>query len=327
MPHLKRGALRDFITILQANGLYKRDDHNKSNSYFKVGKSLIEFFSADNDAKLRGARRDVLYINECNNVTYEAYTQLEVRTRKKVLLDFNPVSSFWVHEKVLPLDGTKFIKSTYKDNQFLDASIIRSIEQRAKIDPNWWRVYGLGEIGTLEGTIFKNFDTVDEFPTECKWIAYGQDFGFTNDPSALIKVALKSGEIYLHEMIYDTGLTNQDLALKYGELGIGPHEQIICDSAEPKSIVEIKRMGYNAKATSKGKDSINNGIDILKRYKINVTKTSLNLIKELRNYQWQKDKDGNYINKPIDNYNHAIDAVRYVALSKIGNPKTIRAVG
>jgi phage terminase large subunit len=321
MPHLKRGCMRDFFNILQSESLYIRDQHNKTDSIYKVGNAIIEFFSADNDAKLRGARRDILYINECNNVSYEAYTQLEVRTKKLVILDFNPVARFWAHEKVIPQDRVEFIKSTYKDNDHLDKEIVRSIEARQFIDPNWWKVYGLGEVGSLEGVIYSNWEITKEFPTEYKWRVYGQDFGFTNDPSALVEVVLSEGELWVKELIHETGLTNQDLVERYRQLGIESRAEIIGDSAEPKSIEEIKRQGFNIKPAHKGADSINNGIDILKRYKINVYHESVNIINELRHYQWQEDKNGKRFNKPIDDFNHTLDALRYVALNKIGKPK------
>lgn len=321
MPHLKRGCMRDFLNILQNDGLYVRDNHNKTDSIYKVGKATIEFFSADNDAKLRGARRDILYINECNNVSYEAYSQLEVRTKKLVILDFNPVARFWAHEKVIPQERVEFIKSTYKDNDHLDAEIVRSIEARQFTDPNWWKVYGLGEVGSLEGVVYNNWRITKDYPREYKWRAYGQDFGFTNDPSALVEVTLANGELWIRELMCERGLTNYDIAQRYRELGIDNRAEIIGDSAEPKSIEEIKRQGFNIKPAHKGADSINNGIDILKRYKLNIYHESLNVINELRHYQWQQDKNGKYFNKPIDDFNHTLDALRYVALNKIGKPK------
>lgn len=328
MPHLKRGAMRDFMNILKSNEIYERDKHNKTDNTYQVGVSSIEFFSADNDAKLRGARRDILYMNECNNMSYETYNQLEVRTKLKVFLDFNPVANFWVHEKVLLQENVAFIKSTYKDNDCLDEQIIKSIEAREFTDPNWWRVYGLGEVGALEGTIFSNFGVCDEIPEDVKWTYYGMDFGFTNDPTTLISVSLAHGELWLKELVFETGLTNQDIGERFKRLGLDRYDEVIGDSAEPKSIVEIKRMGFNVKPAKKGKDSILNGLDILKRYKINITKDSLNLLDEFRHYQWKQDKDGNYLNQPIDTFNHGIDAIRYVALNKIGGSKQkVRAFG
>lgn len=326
IPHLRRGAMRDFLNIVKDCDHYKKEYHNKSESTYKVGNNTIEFFSADDHAKLRGARRDILYINECNNVSYEAFQQLEVRTKKRVYLDFNPTHSFWAHDKVLTLDNAILIKTTYKDNEFLDDSIVKSIERRAITDPNWWRVYGLGEVGMIEGQVFQNFEVVDEMPDSFKWKAYGMDFGFTNDPSTVIDVRLAHGEIWLDEKVFKTGLTNSDLMQEMDAVDVDRRTEIIADSAEPKSIEEIRRGGFRIRGATKGKDSILNGINLLQAYKINITKTSLNLIKEFRNYQWVQDKHtGEYINKPIDDYNHGIDAVRYVALIKIGNKSRLLA--
>lgn len=312
LPHLKRGAMRDFFKILMEEGIYEPKNHNKTDHQYKIDKSIIEFFGADSADKMRGSRRDILYINECNNVSYNVYDQLEVRTKWRIYLDYNPVSEFWVHDRVIPLDNVGYVHSTYKDNDQLDEQIIKSIETRKDIDPNWWKVYGLGEVGSLEGVIFNNWTIEEELPEEAELIAYGLDFGFTNDPTALIAVYRFDSELWLDELIYETGLTNDDLANK-----ITPEGLVIADSAEPKSIETLRRLGWDIMPTEKGKDSINAGISTLQSYKINVTKTSLNLIKELRNYQWLEDKNGNLMNRPIDDWNHALDAVRYVALKRL----------
>ena len=325
LPHLKRGALRDFIKILMDNNLYKEKWHNKSDNSFKVGKSIIEFFSADQPDKLRGARRDYLFINECNNIPKAAFDQLEVRTSKKVYLDFNPVSEFWVHEHLLPMEGVKFIKSTYRDNPFLDETIIKSIERRKETDPAWWRVYGEGEVGSVEGMVYPLWNPVDKFP-ECKWECMGLDFGYTNDPTALVRVGLSEGEIYLDELIYETGLTNQDILKRFEALSISRSIEVFADSAEPKSIEEIRRGGYFIKPCEKGRDSVINGINKVKQYKLNVTKSSVNLIKELRNYKWM-EKGDKVLNKPIDDWNHLLDAVRYALTMKTANKGRVMRVG
>jgi len=325
LPHLKRGALRDFIKILMDNNLYKEKWHNKSDNSFKVGKSIIEFFSADQPDKLRGARRDYLFINECNNIPKAAFDQLEVRTSKKVYLDFNPVSEFWVHEHLLPMKGVKFIKSTYRDNPFLDETIIKSIERRKETDPAWWRVYGEGEVGSVEGMVYPLWNPVDKFP-ECKWECMGLDFGYTNDPTALVRVGLSEGEIYLDELIYETGLTNQDTLKRFEALSISRSIEVFADSAEPKSIEEIRRGGYFIKPCEKGRDSVINGINKVKQYKLNVTKSSVNLIKELRNYKWM-EKGDKVLNKPIDDWNHLLDAVRYALTMKTANKGRVMRVG
>ena len=343
IPHLKRGVMRDFFKILIEIGLYKDDDHNKTDSTYKLGNWTIEFFSADNDAKLRGARRDILFINECNRITWDAFTQLEIRTRDRVFLDFNPVSRFWVHSKLMqPSNKYSFIKSTYKDNvdhitgqPLLDQSIIDAIESRKPVfdsdgnlisgDEQFWKVYGLGEIGSLEGVIFQNWETCDSMPVNPKWTAYGLDFGFTNDPTAIVKVSYQGGELWMEELCFETGLTNPDIANRLKSFDVGSLDDIIADSSEPKSIAEIRRAGFRAiRGVKKGPDSIKNGIDILKRYRINIHKKSANLIDEFSNYQWMKTKDGEYLNKPIDNYNHGIDSVRYVCFDKIGMDRQTR---
>jgi len=217
----------------------------------------------------------------------------------------------------------------------LEQSIIDAIESRKPVydndgnlisgDEQFWKVYGLGEVGSLEGVIFSNWDTVDSIPSDGKWTAYGLDFGFTNDPTAIIKVVYQGGELWVEELCFEPGLTNPDIVNKLKSFGIGPLDDIIADSAEPKSIAEIRRGGYRAlRGVKKGPDSINNGIDILKRYKINIHKKSINLIEEFSNYQWMKTKDGEYLNKPNDNYNHGIDALRYCVMEKIGMDRQTR---
>jgi len=328
LPHLKRGAMRDFINLLLMYEVYNEKMHNKTDNSFMLGKSKVEFFGADQPDKLRGARRDYLFINECNNVTKAAYDQLEVRTRNRVWLDFNPVSEFWVHESVLPTEGVTFIKSTYKDNPFLDKQIIRAIERRRETDPAWFKVFGMGEVGSIEGLVYSNWDMVDAFPAEkdCKFYVYGMDFGYTNDPSALIKVALHQGDIYLEEMLYETGLTNNDLVDRLKALNVDRNSEIFADSAEPKSIETIKRNSFFIKPARKGKDSILNGIDIVKRYQLKVTKGSVNLIKELRNYKWV-EKGDKVINKPVDHHNHLLDAMRYAISMKCKEKTGILAIG
>lgn len=310
--------MRDFFNILDKEGIYREKYHNKTDNTYKINKSKIEFFSADSPDRLRGARRDILFMNECNNSNYEAFSQLDIRTRIRTYLDFNPVQQFWAHDRVVPLPETTFIKSTYLDNEMLEPSIIRALENR-KGDSNWWKVYGLGEVGTAEGLVFETVNLIDSLPTDVKWVAYGLDFGYSNDPTALIKVCFANGELWLDEVIYQNGLTNKDIADKMKQAGVGDYDEIIADSAEPKSIEEIRREGFRRiMPTQKGKDSILNGIDHIKKYPINVTKRSVNLIKEFRQYSWEKDNDGKFMNKPISGYDHGIDAIRYTVLIKLG---------
>jgi phage terminase large subunit len=314
LPHIKRGAMRDFIMMLRNEGLYKEQYHDKTNNAFHFGSSFIEFFGADSEDKVRGPRRDVLFLNECNNIKQSTFDQLEVRTKERIYLDYNPVQEFWVHEMMQYRDDFDYIHSTYKDNDLLDDRIVKSIEQRKHIE-NWWRVYGKGETGQLEGLVFDNWQQVDIFPDKSKMVCWGMDFGFTNDPTTIVKIGYYDGAIYLDEELYRTGMTNNEIA---NFIKQNKYSEVIADSAEPKSIEEIYRHGINIRGAVKGKDSIMYGIDIMKEYPLRVTKRSTNLIKELRNYNWQKDKEGKKINKPIDMFNHAIDAARYGIMYKFG---------
>ena len=324
IPHLKRGALRDFLKIMDMIGMYEPENFNKSSLIYTFSNgAYIEFFSADAESKLRGARRDVLFVNECNNITWEAYYQLAIRTRRFIYLDYNPVSEFWVDTELINDSDTDFVVLTYKDNEALDLSIVKEIEkakEKAKASTywqNWWSVYGLGQIGSLQGTVFENWQQCDAIPNDAEFIAYGMDFGFTNDPSTLIAVYRFNGELYLNELIYQTKLTNSDLIARLKELNIKSNEMIVADSAEPKSIEDLRRAQFRIEGAKKGADSIRNSIDTLQAFKLHVTKSSINLIKELRNYKWVTDNDGKHTSQPIDNYNHAIDAVRYVALNRL----------
>ena len=320
IPHLRRGAMRDFVKILKMTNRYFDEQFNKSYLTYKFRNgSSFEFFSADDSSKLRGARRDILYINECNNVTFESYNELAIRTKKEVFLDFNPANEFWVHTELKDEPDSDFLILTYKDNEALDNSIVQQIEKnRLKAETssywaNWWRVYGLGEIGMLEGVIFSNWKQIDKLPIEAKLIGIGLDFGYTNDPTAIIEVYNYNGTRILNELKYQTGMLNSDIAKTLPKNVI-----VYADSSEPKSIDEIKRYGITIKGVTKGKDSINYGIDVIQQQEYLVTSNSVNLIKELRAYCWDVDKHGTRLNKPIDNNNHAIDAFRYHEMETLG---------
>jgi phage terminase large subunit len=323
IPHLKRGAVKDFINIMIITDNWKDASFNKSDLKYRFANgSYIEFFSADQPDKLRGARRDVLFINECNNIPFEAYNQLAIRTKKFIYLDYNPTSEFWVHTELIKDADSDFVILTYKDNEALDTAIVKEIEkakEKAKTSKyweNWWMVYGLGQIGSLEGVIFSNWSIIDRIPENSKLLGYGMDFGFTNDPTTLIAVYRYDGKIILDEMIYKSGLLNSDIISNLSKFNVG-QSVIWADSAEPKTIEEIRRSGFNIKPVTKGSDSINFGLDILQQYELLVTNESLNLIKELRSYTWDTDKTGKKLNKPIDDFNHAIDAMRYFAMMEL----------
>jgi phage terminase large subunit len=320
IPHLRRGALKDFIKLMKWMNKWHENQFNKSLlTYQFLNGSSFEFFSADDSSKLRGARRDVLYINECNNVTFESYNELAIRTKKAIYLDFNPANEFWVHTELKDEQDSDFLILTYKDNEALDNSIVQQIEKnRLKAETsaywaNWWRVYGLGEIGMLEGVIFSNWKTIDILPKEANLIGIGLDFGYTNDPTAIIEIYNYNGQRIINELKYQTGMLNSDIAN-----ALPKHVPVYADSSEPKSIEEIKRYGITIKGVTKGKDSINYGIDVMQRNEYLITSNSTNLIKELRAYCWDTDKQGTRLNKPIDTNNHAIDALRYHEMETLG---------
>jgi phage terminase large subunit len=320
IPHLRRGALKDFIKLMKWMNKWHENQFNKSLlTYQFLNGSSFEFFSADDSSKLRGARRDVLYINECNNVTFESYNELAIRTKKAIYLDFNPANEFWVHTELKDEQDSDFLILTYKDNEALDNSIVQQIEKnRLKAETsaywsNWWRVYGLGEIGMLEGVIFSNWKTIDILPKEANLIGIGLDFGYTNDPTAIIEIYNYNGQRIINELKYQTGMLNSDIAN-----ALPKHVPVYADSSEPKSIEEIKRYGITIKGVTKGKDSINYGIDVMQRNEYLITSNSTNLIKELRAYCWDTDKQGTRLNKPIDTNNHGIDALRYHEMETLG---------
>ena len=311
--------------MLRSTGLYQEELYNRTLLRYEFAHgSYIEFFSADQSDKMRGARRDVLFVNEANNISWEAYHQLAIRTRTAVYIDYNPVQEFWVHTELMHDSDSQFLLVTYKDNQALDPAIVKEIEKaRDKAEhsaywANWWKVYGLGQVGTLQGAIYGDYTVVEGIdPSTMKFVAYGLDWGFSNDPTALVAVYRRGDDLFVHELLYHRGLTNSDIATRLKEFGITRAWEIVADSAEPKSIEEIYRLGFNIKPASKGPDSVRQGIDIVKRFNLHVTKDSVNLIKELRSYTWATDKEGRDTGVPIDSYNHACDALRYVALNKL----------
>jgi phage terminase large subunit len=323
IPHLRRGALKDFLSMMKSGFRYVDKRFNKSLLRYDFDNgSYIEFFSADDSSKLRGARRDILYINECNNIEFEAYNELAIRTKREIYLDFNPANEFWVHTELKNEPDTDFVVLTYKDNEALDKGIVKEIEKNrlkgltSSYWANWWNVYGLGEMGSLQGVVFSNWKQIDTIPTEARLLGYGVDFGYTADPTSIVEVYAYNGQRILNEICYQTGLVNTEIAKKLQKNIIA-----YADSAEPKSIEEIRRTGQLIKGVTKGLDSVNFGIQIMQSQEYLVTSQSTNLIKELRSYCWDKDRSGKQINKPIANYNHAIDAVRYHEMESLGKGK------
>lgn len=317
-PHLKRGCIRDHRNMLDVDGLYNPNAWHDTDKIYRAGKGAMEFFSADSPDKVLGPARDILFINECINIPFDVYRQLAVRTTEKIILDYNPAYEFWVDTKIAPRPDAVVLHSTYLDNDRLTAAQIAEIESNREIDPEWWKVYGLGLTGSKAGLVIKNWDIVQGLPPRNEWKkAYiGVDFGWSN-PTAIMLVILCSGELWIDEIAYEKNLDNPDIAARIKEAGYVDLE-VICDKAEPKSIKELKTEGINA-VPSENKD-IKLGVRVMNRYKKHYTARSLGSIDENRKYRYPQDDEGNYIEDlPIDKFNHAKDAERYVCLNRLSN--------
>ena len=321
MPALRGTSMRDFFEILKNENLYDERLHNKSSGLYLLFGNNFEFISVDQPQRVRGRKRDVLFLNEGNEFSFDEYTQLALRTTYKIIIDFNPSDEFhWLYKQIIDADrdDVDFHISTYKDNPFLDTETVKEIERLKQVDENLWRVFGEGLRGISTENIFPQFNIIDSIPDNAKEIAFGLDFGYSADPTTLVKVYKHDLDLYIDELIYEKGLTNQDIANKMKDLNIDRRLECFADSSEPKSIEEIYRMQVsNIKPAKKGADSIRIGIDVMKRHKLNITKRSVNTIKEFRNYKWIKDKNNEITNRPVDAFNHSIDAVRYVCLNKL----------
>jgi len=329
LPHIKRGTLRDFRRILEDEGLTEGRDYeeNKTELTFRFPNgSMIEFFSVNDWGKVKGPGRDILFINECNRISYETYRQLAVRTTEVIFLDWNPDSEFWYEENIANRDTTAEIHSTYLDNPYLDKAQIDEIESN-RHNTQWWRVYGLGLTGHIEGTIYRPFIQIDELPEARSRMrhVYGLDFGYSNDPTALVDVYIDEGakKIYVDEVIYQSGLLNSEIAERMKEKNISKATEIFADAAEPKSVDELGRKVYRYNVKPAYKKDLLSQIQFLQQFEIYVTSRSLNIIKESRQYRWKEDRDGNAVNEPIDAFNHAMDALRYAVFTALRKfPKT-----
>lgn len=324
LPHLRKGAMRDFLNIMQSHDYFDENSWNKTDSIytFKKTGSIIEFFGADQASKVRGPRRDRLYMNECNNMSFETFEQLEVRTRDYIYLDWNPTNEFWFYTDVLgKRDDVDHIILTYKDNEALEENIVKSIEQR-RGRKDWWQVFGLGLLGELEGKIYRDWSIIDTMPHDAKLERFGIDFGYTNDPTAIVAVYRHGDGYILDEILFQKGMQNSQIAavIQNQEVNV----LCVADSAEPKSIDDIASYGIPIIPCTKGRDSIKRGIDVVQDQRISVTSRSVNIIKEYRNYMWEVDKDGKVLNVAEGGYDHSMDAIRYAieSMPKIVRPLT-----
>lgn len=310
--------MRDFLSIMEEHKYFKDDRWSKTDFIytFETG-SKLEFFSADQPGKVRGPRRDRLFINEANNIPLEAFEQLEVRTKEFIFLDWNPTFEFWFYTDVKKRNDVDHITLTYKDNEALDKNIIASIEQRMA-NKNWWKVYGLGELGEIEGKIFKGWAIIDDIPHEARLERYALDFGYSNDPSALVAIYKYNGGFIFDEILFQKGLSNKQI---YDTLNNCPQALVVADSAEPKSIDEIRQYGINIVGSEKGRDSVIHGIQLVQDQRCSITKRSLNIIKEYRNYMFIQDSNGRITNEPDHMWSHSMDAIRYGVSSILKIPE------
>ena len=326
VPHLRRGAMKDFVKILHMTGRFTPSQWNKTLMKYTFGNgSYIEFFSVEDESKLRGARRNILYANEANNISYSAFQQLAIRTDETLWVDYNPSSRFWAHSELIGQPNTDFLITTYKDNESLPQSIIDELEtyrdkgKTSTFYANLWQVYGLGQLGTLEGACLSEWKPIDKLPDGIRLLNLGIDFGYTNDPTTIIAM-YKWNDAYIYdELAYETGMLNSHIASRIKSFGF-QNPTIYADSAEPKSIAQIRLEGLNIFPTRKGRDSIVNGIALINQQEVYITSSSKNLIMELQNYTWKVDKENNKLNIPVDKYNHAIDAMRYSTTMELENP-------
>lgn len=309
LPHLKKGARKDVLTNLELQGIFNESDFNRTDQIytFPATGSYIEFFGADDGKKVRGPGRDILYINEANLLSRDTYIQLALRTRESIFIDFNPADEYsWVYE-VADKPGNKLIISTYQNNRAnLTKEQIEEIENLKDLDENLWKVFGLGQRGTSSETIYTHFKVVDEMPERGEQIM-GQDFGY-NVPSALVDIEFYEGGVYWDEVLYEPKLTTGDLIERYKGLKVKKGRPIYCDAAEPKTIEELVRAGYNAMAADK---DVTEGIRKVKSMPLYITKKSINLLKEIRSYKWKTGKDGRVLDEPVKFNDHAMDAGRY----------------
>jgi phage terminase large subunit len=347
IPHLKKGALKDFLKIMRITKRFDKACYNKTERLYTFPNgSYMEFFGVlDDPDKLRGPRRDILYMNEASSLPWESYQQASIRTNLEIWLDFNPSHEFWAHEELLLDPDAEWLTLTYLDNEALHPALIRELKKnkaKAFYDPdlpddellkesncknlywvNWWKVYGMGLLGSLEGVVFNDWSQIPSIPDEAKYLGSAIDFGYTNDPTTIIDYYRFNGLIIWDERTYMTGLKNHQIARLLKSQGKTRKTRIIADSAEPKSIDEINDYGFNVQPAEKGPDSINFGIDIIQQEPFLVTARSTNIINELRKYMWDQDKNGKFLNVPVDAFNHTIDPSRYFYTRWLSNKNKV----
>lgn len=321
---IKNTVFLDFKDIMERLGLWNDAYFSKGDFIYRLGTNVIQFRNLDDDQKIRGAKRDYLFINEANEIKLPIWKQLLFRTSDKIVLDYNPSDEFhWIYDEVIPREDSDFHKSTYKDNPFLPETQVKEIERLKEVDLNYWRIYGLGERGVSEASIYTNWELWKKEEPEGETY-YGLDFGY-NHPTALVKIVIFDGGVYAKELLYKSGMTTQNIIDELKSLNLG-RSKIFGDSSRPEIIQEIYRAGFNIHPTIKGQNSVKQGIDYIKRHKLFVDVDSFNLLKELKSYKWKVDKDGRILDEPVKINDDAVDALRY-AFNDLIKPKNKLLVG
>ena len=312
IPSLKRTVIKDFKDIISDIGIWNENDFNISDRIYKLGESSVQFINSDDPEKLRGLKSDILFIDEASEIDEESYFQLSIRTSGKIILAYNPTISpyHWLRQMQ---DCERFV-TTYKDNPYLPTEMVKAIEELQIKNPKYWAIYGKGEFAANDKAIYQ-FEVVDDY--EGEFIAFGLDWGYSQDPTAVVAIYKNGNDLYLEEILYEKGLVLKDIADKLRALDITKSEEIWCDSSEPRSIEELYRMGFNAKAVKKGPDSIKFGISVLQNHKLHIQKKSQNLINEMYAYQYATDKHGYITDTPEGGLDHLLDAARYVGMMKL----------
>lgn len=313
LPSLKGSVMRDFFDILQKMEIYSEDFHNKTENTYWLNENLVEFVSVDQPQKIRGRKRNYLFINEANELPYESWMQLAFRTEEKIVLDYNPSDEYgWIYDQVQTRDDCEFHITTYKDNPFLPVELVNEIERLREADENYWQIYGLGQRGQSSELVYTHWQAVSEFPQGCE-VIYGLDFGYIN-PSALVKVGFKEGTVYVDEVLFESKLTTTDLVNRIVAEGINPYDEIFCDNADPAAIEELIRANLNAKPAHK---DVQEGIMKLKSMPLRVTTRSFNVLRELKTYKWKTGKDGKVMEEVVKFHDHSLDALRYAVFTKL----------
>lgn len=318
MPSVVKTVFKDFVEICNNLNIYEPKCLNKKDWVYTIGNNTVQFVGLDDPQKIRGAKRNYLFINEANELTYEDFFQLNIRTTEKIVLDYNPSDEFhWIYEQIITREDADFYKTTYKDNPFLEKSLVAEIERLKEVDLNYWRVYGLGERGFSKSQIFNTWYQIEDIynNTGQRSFIYGLDLGY-NDPTTLIQTRIHENNIYAKELLYRTMMTTKEIIEECKTLINKRNSPIYIDNSRPEVIEEMRRAGLNAKPSFKGKNSIKDGIDLIKSRKLYITKDSINLNKELKMYKWKEDINHNPTDIPVDVNNHCIDALRY-SLSEI----------